>query len=195
MTKRSMKPVDEMTTELKAHRDQSGYTRKVYKAEADSHRAELLQGDISNRIVALQESDQRGQVDFADISMVKRRAYEYLTACEQAAVFPSVMGLAVHGYGISRQGLNQYLQRNPNTEAALFISKVKDLMADILTNAALYRNADPVSAIFQLKNHFEHTDRLQVEPAQPVSPLGPLADPEELRKRILGSVVVDDFDD
>lgn len=195
MTKRSMKPVDEMTTELKAHRDQSGYTRKVYKAEADDHKAELLQGDIANRIAALQESDQRGQIDFTNVPMVKRRAYEYLTACEQAAVFPSVMGLAVHGFGVSRQALNQYLQKNPNTEAALFISMVKDTMADILTNAALYRNADPVSAIFQLKNHFEHADKLQLEPVQPTTPLGELQDPAELERRIMASVVVDDYDD
>ena len=178
-----MKPVDEMAEALAGHRDQSGYTRKVYKAEADDHKADLLQADISNRIVALQESDQREQIDFSDIGMVKRRAYEYLTACEQAAVFPSVMGLAVHGYGISRQALNQYLQRNPNSEAALFISKVKDTMADILTNAALYRNADPVSAIFQLKNHFEHSDKLQVEPVQMQSPLGSEISAAELAER------------
>lgn len=93
------------------------------------------------------------------------------------------MGLAVHGYGISRQALNQYLQRNPNSEAALFISKVKDTMADILTNAALYRNADPVSVIFQLKNHFEHSDKLQLEPIRQESPLGSDISAAELAER------------
>lgn len=50
MKNRSMKPVDEMAEELVEHRDQSGYTRKIYKAESDDHKAELLQADISNRI-------------------------------------------------------------------------------------------------------------------------------------------------
>lgn len=194
MKNRTMKPIDEMAEALADHRDQNGYTRKVYKAESDDHKAELLQMDISNRIAALQEADRREQIDFNDIHMVKRRAYEYLTACEQAAVFPSIMGLAVHGYGISRQALNQYLLRNPNTAAALFISRVKDTMADILTNAALYRNADPVSVIFQLKNHFDHSDKLQVEPVAQTNPLGELQDPEALRQRILGTVCLEDDD-
>lgn len=195
MTKRSMRPVNEMATALEDHRDQSGYTKKLYKAEADDHKAELLQADISKRLTSLQESDGQEKIDFSNICMVKRRTYEYLTACEQSATFPSVMGLSVHGYGISRQALNQYLQRNPNSAATLFICKVKDVMADILTNAALYRNADPVSVIFQLKNHFEHSDRLQVEPIEQKNPMGELQDPEELRRRILGTVVVDEYDD
>lgn len=192
---RSMKPVDEMAVALADHRDQNGYTRKVYKAEADDHKAELLQGDIANRIAALQESDQRGQIDFANIGMVKQRAYDYLNACERAGVYPSIMGLAVHGYGVSRQALNQYLNRNPNTEATLFISRVKDVMADILTNAALYRNADPVSVIFQLKNHFDHSDKVQVEPVQMhLGPLGEQLDEKTLTER-LDALPDPDFDD
>lgn len=65
-------------------------------------------------------------------------------------------------------------------------------MADILTNAALYRNADAAMAIFQLKNHFDHADAVQIDIPQGNGPLGPQMDPQELERRISESVVLDD---
>ena len=41
-------------------------------------------------------------------------------------------------------------------------------MADILTNASLYNNANAVQVIFQLKNHFGHSDTVQLQPVTPV---------------------------
>ncbi|MCI9257745.1 terminase small subunit [Acutalibacter sp.] len=189
-TDRSLKPVDEMATELAAHKTRDGCTQKIYKAAADEHKGEQLQADLENRIAALHEAEKQDKIDFNDLEQVKRRAYDYLEACKQAAVFPSVMGLAVHGFGISRQALNQYLQRNPYSPSSEFINKIRDMMADILSNAALYRNADAVSVIFQLKNHFDHSDKVQVEPVQN-NPLGPMPDPEELRRRIEANCIED----
>lgn len=185
---RAMLPVDEMAEALEASKNRNGYTKKLYKAEADEHKAEQLREDIANRVEALKRSTDRKKIDFNDFAMVQARTYEYLEACERAAVYPSVMGLAVHGFGISRQALNQYLARNPETQTAEFINEVRDLMADILTNAAIYRNADSVSVIFQLKNHFDHADRVQLEPVTE-SPLGPAVDPDEIRRRIESNCV------
>ncbi len=188
MAEKSMKPINEMAAALEARKNRDGYTQRLYKAAADEHKGELLQTDLENRITALREAEERERIDLHDLDMVKRRTFEYLEACKQAAVFPSVMGLSVHGFGISRQALNQFLRRNPASPTAEFVNRTKDLMADTLTNAALYRNADPVSVIFQLKNHFEHTDRVELAPVRE-NPLGPVPDRDELAARIAATVI------
>ena len=88
--------------------------------------------------------------------------------------------------------MNRWLSRNIESEAAQFILEVKDVMADVLTNAALYRNADAAMAIFQLKNHFEHADAVQIEIPQEAGPLGQKMDQRELERRISESVVLDE---
>lgn len=160
---REIKPVPEMAQAMVAEREANGYKKKVYKAEADAHKGEALQLDIMAQLEALQASEQRKKVDLRNIADVKQRTYDYLSACAAAEAFPSVMGLAVHGYGISRQALNQYLLRNDN-EVTEFIDRTKDVIADILTNASLYNNANAVAVIFQLKNSHSFADRVEIEP-------------------------------
>ena len=161
---REIKTVPEMTAELAAERDKNGYTRRLYKAQSDEHKGDMLASDIMARANGLMQSEARGKVNFRDIEDVERRTYDYFRACADAQTYPSIMGLAVHGYGISRQALNQWLIRNPESTAAEFITKAKDVMADILTNASLYNNANAVQVIFQLKNHFEHSDKVEIQP-------------------------------
>lgn len=159
---KSLQSVPEMAESMAAERDRSGYSKKLYKVASDEHKSETLQQDILLRVSSLQAMEERGKVDFGNIAEVRSRTYDYLNACASAAVYPSVMGLAVHGYGVSRQALNQYLQRN-NNDTTEFIRIAKDIMADILTNASLYNNANAVQALFQLKNHFGHADRVEIE--------------------------------
>ena len=169
---RAIKTVPEMTEELKAERDKDGYSRKLYKAQSDEHKGDMLAADIMMRADDLLQSEERGKVDLSSLDDVQRRTYDYFTACANAQTYPSIMGLAVHGFGISRQALNQWLNRNAGSRVAEFISKAKDVMADILTNASLYNNANAVQVIFQLKNHFEHSDRVEVQPVAADSPMG-----------------------
>lgn len=184
-----MTPYSDMVAALEEHKNLNGHTKKVYKVQSDEHKGELLQADIDNRISALKDFCNRGKIDFGDFEQVKRRTFEYLEACKEACVYPSVMGLSVHGFGISRQRLSKFLKDKPNSQVAEFIECVKDLMADVLTNAALYRNADATSVIFQLKNHFGHSDRLEIEPVQKIAPLGEEPDRAELEARIAAVVV------
>ena len=160
---REIKPIPAMAQAIVAEREANGYKKKVYKAEADAHKGEALQQDILAQLGALQATEQRRKVDLRNIEDVKQRTYDYLAACAEAEAFPSVMGLAVHGYGISRQALNQFLQRNRN-EVTEFIDRTKDVIADILTNASLYNNANAVAVIFQLKNSHSFADRVEIEP-------------------------------
>ena len=184
--------VPEMSDALASHKERDGYTRKIYKAQADQHKGDQLKTDIETHIEKLKESEGRGKIDFSDFEMGKDRTFQYLKACAEAQIYPSVMGLATFGFGISRQALNRWVSRNTESRTAQFILEVKDIMADILTNAALYRNADAAMAIFQLKNHFDHADAVQIDIPQGNGPLGPQMDPQELERRISESVVLDD---
>ena len=180
---KQLETIPEMAAALTEHKFRDGHTGKIYKAAADQHKGEELSADLENRIEALKTSTQRGPVDWNNIEQVKERVFFYLAACAQSKTYPSVMGLSVHGFGVSRQALCKYLSKYPDSPSAIFISMTKDLIADLLTNAALYRNADPVSVIFQLKNHFEHSDKLQLEPILQESPLGDSVTAEQLAEK------------
>jgi hypothetical protein len=162
---RTIQTVDEMTKALTQDKGAKG-RKALYKQQTDEHKGEQLQADIASKITALKVSDARERIDWADLEQVKERTYDYLTACQQAEVYPSIMGLAVYGYGVSRQALNDYL-RTHNNDTTAFIERAKDIMADILTNASLYNNANAVQVIFQLKNHFGHSDTVQLQPVAP----------------------------
>ena len=155
-----------MTQALVAEKERNGYSKKLYKSQSDAHKGDQLQTDIANRIVALQETTGREKVDFANLEQVKERTYLYLEACREASVFPSVMGLAVHGFGVSRQALNQYLLKNNNATTD-FIELTKDVIADILTNASLYNNANTIASIFQLKNSHAFSDKVEIQAVAP----------------------------
>lgn len=172
---------NELKEQLSIEKESSGYKRKIYKTQADEHKTETLQREILLQAKGLEESEKRDKVNFKDPQDVKNRTYDYLEACAAAGVFPSIMGLAVHGYGISRQALNQYLHNNEGSASAEFILKAKDVIADILVNSSLYNNANAVQAIFQLKNHFGHYDRIDYEPIK--ENLQPEVSNEEIAKR------------
>ena len=182
---------NDMTTALLAHKQRDGHTPKISKAEADKLRTEAIRTDIGNHVDQLRTAA-KGKVDLNDLEDVKQRTFAYLEACAQTATFPSVMGLAAVGFGISRRTLNKYIANHPESASAEFLLEAKDVFADTLTNAALQRNADAVSVIFQLKNHYDHADTIQVSPVVDGNPLGMDPDQRALEDRIMGSVVVDD---
>jgi len=175
--------IEEMVENITSHRDQSGYTQKLYKAQSDTHKGEELAKVIGNKRAALETISKRESVDFLNLEQVQQRTLAYLDACIIAECYPSFMGLATEGYGISRQALNQYLLEH-NSATTEYIKIVKDSIADILTNASLYNNANAIAVIFQLKNHFEHKDQINIQ-AIPINPLGELVDPIEIQRRLI----------
>lgn len=167
--------------------------RLNYKEQSDAHKAETLADNLDFQLAALKDVTERERVDLHDLEQVRARTFEYIAACKSAAAFPSVMGLAVYGFGLSRQRLNQFLRDHQGKPSAEFIEQAKDAFADVLVNQSLYRNADATQVIFQLKNCNGFSDRLEIEPIQSKDgPLGPLLDPEELAARINATVIIDD---
>ncbi|MFV0314846.1 MAG: hypothetical protein ACK5I7_07035 [Anaerotignum sp.] len=157
---------ESMAEVISADRKKSGYKGKLYKEMSDEHKGEQITQSIQDRSTALKQALNLSRVDLSDTKQVQDRAFMYLEACSLSASFPSVMGLS-GAMGCSRQNLNRWLLSHPDHPTTNFVNMVKDTMADILTNASLFNTANPVQTIFQLKNHFEHVDRIELAPVVP----------------------------
>lgn len=183
--------VKSMADALTEDKHKNGSKSKVYKALADEHKNEEISLSIRNKANALREAINAPKVNLTDTEQVKERAFMYLEACGLASCFPSVMGLS-GAMGCSRQNLNQWLLAHPGHPTTDFIAMVKDLMADVLTDAALYNHANAVQTIFTLKNHFDHADRVEIAPVVH-NPLGENEfNAEEIRKRYMLDVAEED---
>lgn len=163
---------------------------KLYNEISNEIKAESISKVVNMNAKALKERPQR--VDLSDLAEVQQRTQDYLTACADAGVIPTVMGLAAHGFACSRQWLNEFLRVHPESESAEFIERTKDAFADVMVTSALNRAADSTMSIFVLKNTNGFADRLEVMPPSPEPPLGAMPTQKELEDRILGSVVIDD---
>ena len=105
---------------------------------------------------------QRKTINFKDFDDVVENTENYFDACFRAGVVPSIMGLAIRGYGMSSSHLKEYLDRN-NDESTRYIRRALDLIADIITDNG-YKDVKAITmGIFQLKNHYGHADKVEVQ--------------------------------
>ena len=185
--------VQSMAEALTADREKSGHKTKIYKEIADQHKGQQISLSITSKNNALKQSINAPRVDLSDTQEVQKRIFMYLEACSLSSSFPSVMGLAA-ALGCSRQNLNRWLLSHANHTTTDFINIAKDLIADVLTDAALRNNAAQIMAIFQLKNLHGFADRVEVAPVTPERDDRDY-DPEDIRKRYLSSCMDADADE
>lgn len=173
-----------MAEVLEADKHKNGYKGKMYKELSDEHKGEQISLTIKSKSNALRDAINAPRVNLSDTPQVQERTFMYLEACSLSSCFPSVMGLS-SALGCSRQNLHRWLLSHPEHPTTDFINMAKDLMADVLTNASLYNNANAVQVIFQLKNHYEHADRVEIAPVVQNMPLDNDYSVEEIRRRYL----------
>ena len=137
----------------------------------------------------LQALEDRGRTDLFDAASVKAVTREYMEHCSEAGSLPTVMGLSA-ALGISRRWLNRFLREHPETEGAKFLEVVKELFADVLTQAGLSKHISEALTIFILKNTASMADKVEIEAAAHVDETEA---PEDLENRILGSIPTEDY--
>lgn len=138
---------------------------RLYKpVKASEERRAELSESIRTKSALLAKGAGNGAVDFSDLSDVQNRTIEYLEACARTSSYPSLSGLAVYGLGVDRKTLYNRFWLHPDAESTRYLSLVRDAIGDLMSDAALNRRADAVSVIFQLKNGFGFSDRLEIEP-------------------------------
>lgn len=179
--------VPEMENDLLTSMSDSEKKRRIYKTESEAFKKQELASDITRAMDII--NDRSARVDFSNIEDVRQRIADYFTACSNAGVFPSVQGLAAQGFGISRQALNQWRNRSLKSndpirqEVERLIDRACDMMADILANQSLHNNANPVQALFQLKNNHAFADRVEIQPLEIKPPEATEYNERELMER------------
>ena len=136
----------------------------TYKDTADAHKGAMLAENLMQVSNAVSRKQLRNvtAVNLDDINEVIDKTEEYFASCAEAKHFPSMLTYASIGLGISRSKLNNYMNTHKN-EVTDYLERVRDLIADVLTNASLYGNADTVSVIFQLKNLHGFADKINLD--------------------------------
>ena len=152
---------------------------KLYPTVAKEERAETIAADLRFRrnLLAKQE-----RIDLTDYQAVVERTDQYLADCEESAIVPTFIGLAT-AFGMSRQALYKFLDTHATSKTADYLEMVRDVLADSLVAAGLTRGTDSACTIFILKNLHEFTDRVQLEPPKPESPLGVTLTAEEIAEK------------
>lgn len=163
---KQLKSVEGMVQEMReAERTMNPHTKKNQPFDLNEEKKQVLSQDIRYSITALQKAMARGRVNLNDIDEVYSRTMEYFEACAQAGRYPSLMGLYSTGFGYNRSGVNLWKDKHPGTPTTIFLETVKEMIADLLTNESLNGNANVIQVIFQLKNHFDHADKIEVRPS------------------------------
>lgn len=144
----------------------------------------MLSADLERKTAALIAAAKKDRVNFDDLEDVQARTVRYLNACRDSGTFPSVNGLCCFGFGVDRNSFYYRLKTHPESPVSQYLETVRDLIADVLVNAALNRNADSIMSIFVFKNHHAFRDSVQVEPVTPVKSEDDYS-AEDMRKRYM----------
>lgn len=191
----SVKDAEEMAKDL--HKEQRGGTREALQRyrnkQGEIVPEEVVGEDIAIARAALERVRERGTVDFYNVEEVIVRTEEYFKGCEISGTFPSIMGLCAKGFGCTRDRLNCWVEDHPDSPTGQYIGIVKEMIADVLTNASLKNKANVAQTIFQLKNHFGHMDEVKVTKTEKSDSLLIGASTEkDIMERYKESVVWDD---
>ena len=164
----------------------------IYREETDKLKAAAIGQDLAGKIDLVRTAEQRGRVNLQDTEAVRAVALAYMERCQEDGRVPTVMALSA-ALGMSRRWLNMFMQNNPQHPTTALLEVLKEIFADALTQAGLYRHVSDALAIFILKNTASMADKVEVEPRiSDDGALGPRETREQLEAKILGTIVQED---
>ena len=166
---------------------------KIYREQSAEFVNEQLSALINKTALELKDAATSEPVSLRDTNEVKRRTMLYLRACEEAACFPSIVGLA-RSMGLSRQALYDVIWRKSPSDTAAWLELCRDSFSDILSEASLKGQCAAIPAIFIQKAVYGLRESIEVVAKQEMA-LGDSVDVSELQRRIENSIVLDDFDE
>ncbi len=182
-------PAQDMGEMIESGRQQR-QTSKLYKAQSAEFSEMRISELVSRTAAELSEAATKEPVSLASTDEVKRRTVLYLKACETAACFPSVSGLA-RSMGLSRQALYDCIWRHSPASTAQWLVLCQDAFSDILADAALKNDCNGIVSIFLQKAVYGLRESVEII-ARTEEPLGEEIDMTALEARITGSIVDDE---
>ena len=186
--KANVMTVDEMAEQMETEKENK-HKGKIYSEITNENRNMIISSDIRSKITSLQKTGK--QLTWEDTEEVRERTYNYFEACAKASVIPTLNGLASLGFGVSRIAMYNFMRDHPNSPTTEFLTRVKDIIADILQNGALKGQLNPVMSIFVLKNGYGFSDKQEPEiwnnDKKPE-----IKTPEELKKALERLPIIDE---
>ena len=127
-------------------------TSKIYKAETLQITDDAITQTVNRGLAEMLNADRGTKINLSDVEMVKTVSKSYLKACADSPCFPTMAGLA-RAMGCSRTILYHYMKRK-DSETGQWLMMCHDLFSDLLAEAALRNNCNPVVSIFLQKAQF-----------------------------------------
>lgn len=119
----------------------------------------------------------------------EERMVEFFQTCIKYGETPTVEKMAL-AFGTSRQVLWEWETGKSRPELTDTIQKGKQILADFDATMAVQGKIHPTTYIFRAKNFFGMKDKVEYD-ITPKNPMGDRVNPEEIKKRIEGSVVIE----
>ena len=145
--------------------------------------ANIVLGTLAN----LDQAISRPKCEYGDLNTAKERTQEYLIACSERQLIPTMEGWAI-ALGIGRKSLyNWFNEVNAHQDKQFneFIMITRDAIMSVMSQSALQKNIDTVRSIFYGKNFYGMSDKTEITVAPPASPFGENSSPEELQQKYL----------
>lgn len=154
-------------------------TNRLYRAES----SDFVDGKLTE-LVNLTAAELAGIADNAevvnlnDVNTLKERTILYCRACADSSTIPTFSGFA-RSCGLSVQGMNEYMRKNPDSESAEWLRIAHDAFADCLAEAAQRNMTNSIVSIFALKARSGWKETVALEAVQH-DPMGHTTDQSQL---------------
>lgn len=148
--------------------------------------ANIVLGTLEN----LDQAISRPKCEYGDLKTAKERTQEYIIACSERQLIPTMEGWAI-ALGIGRKSLyNWFNEVNVNQDQQFneFIMITRDAIMSVMSQSAFQKNIDTVWSIFYGKNFYGMSDKTEITVTPAISPLGENSSPEELQQKYLAAV-------
>lgn len=145
--------------------------------------ANIVLGTLTN----LDQAISRPKCEYGDLETAKERTQEYLIACSERQLIPTMEGWAI-ALGIGRTTLYKWFNESnvrQCKEFNEFIMIARDAIMSVMSQSAFQKNIDTVWSIFYGKNFYGMSDKTEIMVTPPASPFGESASPEELQQKYL----------
>lgn len=145
--------------------------------------ANIVLGTLTN----LDQAISRPKCEYGDLETAKERTQEYLIACSERQLIPTMEGWAI-ALGIGRTTLYKWFNESnvrQCKEFNEFIMIARDAIMSVMSQSAFQKNIDTVWSIFYGKNFYGMSDKTEIMVTPPTSPFGESASPEELQQKYL----------
>lgn len=146
-------------------------TSKLYRAESaefNDGRISALAAKTGAELAAVATAK---RLSLTETDEIKARTLAYVKACEEAAVLPSISGLA-RSFGMTRRALQICIETHSPAATAEWLEVAKDAFSDVLAEASLRNSCNNITSIFILKAIYGFRESVELVATQQPSVFG-----------------------